>query len=126
MERFPVELIYVLVFLGIVLFNYMMQQAARRRRQEQEAQAAARGGPPPAQKELPEHIWRRTLHSALPAVAGHVEPAHRAAAITAAPAAAARRTARRALFRSKGDLRHAMVVITVLGPCRALDPNDRR
>jgi hypothetical protein len=32
----------------------------------------------------------------------------------------------RRLFRTQEDLRHAIVLMTVLGPCRALEPHERR
>jgi hypothetical protein len=32
------------------------------------------------------------------------------------------RWSRRALFRSKRDVRRAIVAMTILGPCRAYDP----
>jgi hypothetical protein len=34
--------------------------------------------------------------------------------------------ATRRLFRTRQDLRHAIVLMTVLGPCRALEPHEQR
>ena len=124
MEGFPVELFYVLAFLGFILFNYIAQRAARRRRQEEAAaqeQAAAQAEPPPAEDEPLEDIWGRA-----PTPAPAPRPVLVLQPIPAAPAASSRRTAPRGLFRSKQDLRHAIVVMTVLGSCRALEPDDRR
>ncbi|HJS38065.1 MAG TPA: hypothetical protein VJ789_08055, partial [Burkholderiales bacterium] len=62
MERFPAWLI-ILVFLGIIVFNFLMQRAARRRQQEEQAQAQP--APPPVEEEVLEDIWGRTPTPAL-------------------------------------------------------------
>jgi len=116
MERFPVELLYVLVFVGIVLFNFVMQRAARRREQAQAAQAQAE--PTPVAEAPLEDIWGRT-----PARAA--EPAPMAVApsaplrVDAAPPVPRRRHPVRALLEDKRDLRRAVILTMVLEPCRA-------
>jgi hypothetical protein len=123
MERFPVELIYVLVFLGIVLFNFMRQLAARRRQQEEEAQAKT-AAPAPAEEQALEDIWGRTPAPAAPAAAViATRPAP--PAIRAEPPAPRRLHPVRALLQDRRDLRRAVILMMVLGPCRAQEPPER-
>ena len=44
MDRFPEGLLYILVFLGIVLFNFVQAMRSRRRQAEAEALLRARNG----------------------------------------------------------------------------------
>ena len=125
MERFPVELIYVLVFLGIVVFNFMRQLAARRRQQEEEAQAAA---PAPAEEQPLEDIWGRTpapAAAAAAAAAAVIVTRPAPPAIRAEPPAPRRLHPVRALLQDRRDLRQAVILLMVLGPCRAQEPPER-
>jgi hypothetical protein len=123
MERFPVELIYVLIFLGIVLFNFMRQLAARRRQQEEEAQAKT-AAPAPAEEPPLEDVWGRTPAPAAAAPAVIVaRPAP--PAIRAEPPAPRRLHPVRALLQDSRDLRRAVILMMVLGPCRAQEPPER-
>jgi hypothetical protein len=121
MERFPVELLYVLAFAGIILFNYVMQRAARRRQQEEEAQAQA-AAPAPAEEAPLEDIWGRTPAPAAPAAPVIVT---RPAPIRAEPPAPRRLHPVRALLKERRDLRRAVILTMVLGPCRAQEPPER-
>ena len=117
---------YGLFFAVFLLFNYFMQQAAKRARQRQEQeQAQQQDAAPPPDDEPLDNLWGRRPQADWPAPAAHIKPARRVEAIAAAPAPSPGRAARSALFRSQEDLRHAIVVMTVLGPCRALEPHDR-
>jgi hypothetical protein len=121
MDRFPTELLYVLVFLGIVLFNAV--QAVRRRQRQAEEEAAAPPGPPPEADEPLEDIWGPRAAPA-PAVAARPAPP------PAPPAPAVRPAPRRlhpvrALLKDRRDLRRAVVLAMVLGPCRAQKPPER-
>ena len=128
MERFPVEILYVLAFVGFILFNFLTQQAAARRRQR-EAQARA-GEAPEAAPDLPadprdeplEDIWGR-----IPTPAQAAAPLPVAAAVPVhvpAPHAPKRLHPVRALLKDKRDLRRAVVLMMVLGPCRAQEPPE--
>jgi hypothetical protein len=126
MERFPVELLYVLGFIAFVLFNYLAQRAARRRQQEEKAQAqAAERSAPPAKEELLEDIWGRTPTPApvpAPMLAAHaVEQPLR----VAEPPAPGRRHPVRALLGTRRELRRAVTLMMVLGPCRSQQPPER-
>ena len=110
-------LLYGLLIAGFLLFNYVTQQLAKKARQEQ-----AEALPPPPGAVPPEDIWGRAP-AAAPATPEPVAPAvpvRRAEA----PAQPRRRMTSGILFRTRKDLRHAVVLMTVLGPCRALKPND--
>ena len=116
MERFPVELLYVLGFIAVVLFNFIAQRRARRGQQE-EAQLpappleeAAVPAPSPS-ADLGDDVWGRT-----PAPA----PAPKTLLAPPAPPPAPRRMhPARALLNDKRDLRRAVVLMMILGPCRA-------
>jgi hypothetical protein len=116
MQGFPVELLYVLAFAGFILFNYLVSRAARRRQQEEQAAQP----PPPAEQEEPleEDYWGRTPPSA-PAPAPAIVVSQ---PISAAPPPPRRLHPARALLNDKRDLRRAVVLMMVLGPCRAQEP----
>ena len=109
-------LFYGLIVAGFLLFNYVTQQLAKKARQT-EAEA-----PPPPGDGPPEDIWGRAP-AAAPATPEPVAPAVpvRRAEVPAQPR---RRMTSGILFRTRKDLRHAVVLMTVLGPCRALRPDD--
>lgn len=120
MERFPVELLYVLGFLALVLFNYFAQRAARRREQQEKAQTTVAPAPPSVEEELPEELWGRTVTPPAP------PPAPVLVRRSAPPPPAPRRLHPvRALLKDKRDLRRAVVLMMVLGPCRALEPPEQ-
>ena len=151
MERIPPELIYVLIFVGIMLFNFVMQRAAKRRQEEAppEEQTAqnqpleevfGRRQPqtqeppeevfgrrqPPAQEPLEEVFGRRQPVSAVQAPPAAPPPRVRPREAVAPPALRRRANAFRSLLSDKGDLRRAVVIMTVLGPCRALEETPAR
>jgi len=115
-------LLFVLLFLGIVFFNYVVQRAARRRQEEEKAQAARQPAPPPVEDEPLDDIWGRTP-APPPAPVPSPMPAARQAA--AAPPAPRRHHPLRALLKDKRDLRRAVALMMVLGPCRAQEPPER-
>jgi hypothetical protein len=115
----PDLLIYLLIIAGILFFNHLAQRAARRR--QEEAAAAA----PPAEDEPLEEIFGRAppVQAAGPAPAMALAPARmQETRPLGAEEVRRRRSAARALLQGPRDLRRAIVVMTVLGPCRALEP----
>ena len=110
-------LFYGLIVAGFLLFNYVTQQLAKKARQEQ-----AEALPPPPAVVPPEDIWG----GAPAAPQDTPEPFAPAVPVRSAdaPARSRRRTTSGSLFRTRKDLRHAVVLMTVLGPCRALKPDD--
>jgi hypothetical protein len=121
MERLPLELLFVLGFVALVLFNYFVQRAARRREQQEKTQAAVAPAPPSVEEELPEEVWGRTATPTPPP-----PPAPVLVPRSAPPPPAPRRLHPvRALLNDKRDLRRAVVLMMVLGPCRAQEPPER-
>lgn len=106
-------LTFGLVIAGFLAFNFFMRWAARRARALQEAEQAQQADAPSATDDEPaEVIWGR-----------EAQPAAQAPAPAAAPPRE-QRVEPAPVFRSRKGLRHAIVVMTVLGPCRALGPYD--
>jgi hypothetical protein len=121
MKSFPTELIYLLIIGAILLFNYVMRQAESRRQSELPRDE------PPQDEPLPE-IWGRapSTPAVLPAPAASVEPARRSGAPSASSPLPRRHFARRSLMGTRRDVQNAIVVTTILSPCRAYEPHDIR
>jgi len=140
-------LVYGFMFGAFLLFNYVSQQAARRRReqqrQEQEAVEAQRGYAQEAGVPIADPLgqaWGRAPEAVPYEVAPYevVAPALREEVLAQArrvaaaaprpvfepPARVGRRRTKRHFLRTRQDLRDAVVAMTVLGPCRALQPYD--
>lgn len=118
------ELLFLaLIIAGFMLFNYVAQRLAKAAREQQEAEAAVGASVPPPEDEPLEDIWGRVPvpPPAAPAPVARAEPQARAAPPRPLPRRAGAR-----LFRTRKDLQHAIVLMTVLGPCRALEPHERR
>ncbi|MGQ0522082.1 MAG: hypothetical protein ACT4P8_00290 [Betaproteobacteria bacterium] len=116
--------LYGLFFVGFLLFNYFMQQVAKRARERQEQAQQPEAAPVPEDEAL-EPLWGRVPQDAFPQPAARVEPARRVETVAAQPAPSPRYLGPKALFGSRQALRHAVIVMTVLGPCRALQPHDQ-
>ena len=115
MNSFPTELIYVLAFAAVLLVQYLMKRFG-----PQEPQDSAQDEYLPqgfeAAKEIPAALSASNLNIGF--FAG-----------TEAPSASAptrRRYARRSLIGSKRAVQNAIVIATILGPCRAYEPHDVR
>ena len=144
-------LVYGFMFGAFLLFNYVSQKAGRRRREQQrQAQEAFEAQQAYVQDAIVPTVdplgqeWGRAPE-ALPL---EVAPDYREAAETsfrsapepvavpglvpvsaprqalAAPARAGPNRPRRRFLRNRQDLRDAVVGMTILGPCRALQPYD--
>ena len=117
MKDVPAELLYVLMFLAIVLFQYLMK----------------RFGP----QAPPEPAWDERLER-FPDEAPEDAPAASAASgaaggrfgRSAAPetslAPQRRRFSRASLLGDRREVQNAVVVATILGPCRAFESHDIR
>jgi hypothetical protein len=122
------QLFFVAIFLAIALFNFLRQMRNRRRRDgaggappgeeprgEEPAAAPPRVLlPPPRVVITPPVAERRDVPRLRQSAA---EPRRSLAAPAARPPRASRR-----LLRSHRDARRGIVLITVLGPCRGLEP----
>jgi len=116
MDRFPTELIYVLMFAAIVLFQYLMKRFAP---QEQ---------PESAQDEQFARDPEEAQPAPLPFPVSEVAAGHfgRSAAPGVSPARWRRRFSRGSLLGSRREVQNAIVIATILGPCRADAPHDIR
>ena len=131
MKGFPTELIYLLIFGAVQLFNFLIQKAVKRQQEE-----AARNAP--VEEEIPEEEWNAAPAAATSMLTSMPRPepdevaAHRRrVAAEAAPPPKARdrtrlRVARQSLFGARWDVQEAVVVATILGRCRADEPHDVR
>jgi len=124
MKDFPAELIYILIFGAILLFNYVMQQAAKRRQSEMPPDKPP-PDEPPQDEPLPD-IWGRapSTPAALPAPAVSVEPVRRSETPSVSSARPGRRFARKSLMGTRRNVQNAIVIAAILGPCRAYEPHD--
>jgi hypothetical protein len=130
-QSIPDIVVYGLIVAAFLLFNYVVQRLANksRRQQQQDAELERLAQAQAAAEQPQDYAWGRAPDAApLPVEAPRVvtyemAPAAAAAAldVPARPDAVARN-----LLRSRNELRHAIVLMTVLGPCRALEPYDNR
>lgn len=121
------ELIELLIYGGLALAALAFNYAQRKRgsRGAPEAAPEAPGTQPaPLATSLPglEEVWgREPVRNRQPPVRAAPAPAARS---VRRPDPPGQRRRRHALFRSRGDIRQAVIMMTVLGPCRALAPFD--
>jgi hypothetical protein len=112
MDRLPFEqLLLLLLFIVLPLLNWLLQRARRR-----------------VQSELPEYESVPQMGQQMPRRPPPPdEPLRerpRADSAPATPVPPRRRSGPRALLRTPGDRRRAIIIMTVMGPCRAYDrPN---
>ncbi len=116
MNGLPTELIYILIFAAVLLFQYAMKRFGP---QEQRESAQDERLP-----KIPEAVEEAPAASSVSRVAvGHFGGAEAPMASSALPR---RRFAMRLLMGTKQDVQNAIVIATILGPCRAYEPHDVR
>jgi hypothetical protein len=121
MRGFPPELIYLLIFAAIFLFQFLMKLAARQSAPEAPPEVRP---PQPRYSTAPDS---RSLEQteAIPWSSSHLsaqEFGRRSETVPAIRPRRQRRFSRQALFATRQDVQKAVVIATVLGPCRALEP----
>ena len=122
MREFPLELIYFLFFIAIFLFQWLRKQLATRQ-VEKEAPAEAVGpqsSPASFNTSLEQTApapWSASSISA--SDFGRRPPAPAPVPVRTRQS---RRFSRQSLFGTPQDVEKAVVLATILGPCRALDP----
>jgi len=123
MKGLPFELLFILLFGALVLYNFIKQRAAGLRPPE-----PAQDEPEP--DDIPEAIWGRNPQDRTTwtePVAPVLAPRRMsAAADTATPAVRRRRFDRQALLGTRRRVQDAFVVATILGRCRADEPHEER
>jgi len=126
MKGLPTELLYLLIFAGVLLFNFFTQQAARRRRaearQEEEEQDALQEELPPEERIADFWGQSQQTQEALLAPVRAAEPIDRTEVPIVSPVRRRKRFSKASLLGTRQDIRNAIVIATILGPCRALEP----
>ena len=116
MKNSPEELLYVLIFAAILLFQYLMKRFGR-----QPQQQIPQDEPVP---EFPEQE-QATAATSLVSTASDIRFG-RAEVPRASSSLPSRRFARKSLMGTKREVQNAIVIATILGPCRAFEPHDIR
>ena len=132
MKNIPEELIYVLIFGAILLFQYLMKRFGPQQQPDEAPQEAPLPQEKPAaQEEFLPDIWGRA--PAVPAVSPVTAASDIRFGRSEAPGATvmlpgrrSRRFSRRALMGNRREVQNAIVIATILGPCRAYEPHDIR
>lgn len=113
MKDFPTELIYGLVFGAILLFQYVMKRFGQRDSEQHEGLA-----------QTPEEVKETPATSPVSSVS--VGQFGRGEVPIASSPLAIRRFARTSLLGTKQEVQNAIVIATILGPCRAFEPHAVR
>lgn len=125
MKNLPQELVFILLLAAIMVYQLVMRHRRQQRREE-----PAPTAPPASEPDVDDTFWGRspaTAH-APPEDATTVPtypretPPHERRAPAAAASARGRASIAKRLFTGRKSLRDAIVVMAVLGPCRAQDP----
>ena len=117
MNSFPTELIYVLAFAAILLFQYLMKRFGPQEQQEATAQDEH---VEQISQEVRENPAASTTSSVTVGYFGRTE------APSACTVPTRRRYARGSLIGTKRAVQNAIVIATILGRCRAYEPHDVR
>lgn len=120
MKGLPAELIYVLLFVGILLLQYLLK---RRRSLEPHDSSQDGGVVQPGTGMSPDFAGLEQDNSiAWGASRAATDRLPRPDAPVALRARPRRRFARQSLMGTRRDVQNAVVIATILGPCRALEP----
>ena len=114
MKGLPEELIYVLVFAAILLFQYLMKRFGPQEQQQS-----------PQDEPDPESAAQATLETPPVSTLSDIRFG-RAGAPSASSPLPRGRFSRRALMGTKREVQNAIVIATILGPCRAFEAYDTR
>ena len=114
MKGLPPELVYVLIIAAILLFQYFMKRLVPQPEQEREPGQQA---PLP---EFPEETNEAMAAPSAPAVSvGHFG---RRAPPRALDRPRGRRYSRKSLMGTRREMQNAVVIATILSPCRGMEP----
>jgi hypothetical protein len=116
MQEIPKELTYLSIFVAIVLFQFLM----RRFGPQAEKNDAQRW----PLDELPEELMEVPAPAASPKMAVGQFGAVKVPSVSSP--LPRRRFSRRSLMGTRMDVQNAIVIATILGPCRAFEPYDDR
>ena len=108
MNGFPTELIYGLVFAAVLLLQYLLKRFAQPQQQERLAQ-------------IPEEMNETPAASSVsPIAVGHFGRDEAPSASSVLPG---RRFAKQSLMGTRREVQNAIVIATIMGPCRAFEPH---
>jgi len=114
MDRFPTELIVLIIFGVVTLFQYLTKHL-----RQQQQQAPASNESELFQEYYPETEQAETTGSLLDdSNDGYWS---QTAVADPLPVRSQRRLSRRAVLGNRQELRKAIIMATILGPCRAFD-----
>ena len=116
MKGLPEELIYVLIFAAILLFQYVMKRFG-----PQQQPQSPQDEPVP---EIPEQE-QATPETSSVSTASDIRFC-RSGSPSASATLPQRRFSRKSLMANRRDVQNAVVIATILGPCRAFEPHDVR
>ena len=112
----PEELIYVLIFGAILLVQYLMKRFVP------QPQPSA-----PRDELVPEVAEQEKAAAEVSPVSAASDPRFgRSASPGASPALPRRRFSRKSLMANRRDVQNAVVIATIMGPCRAFEPHEVR
>jgi hypothetical protein len=113
MQDIPLtQLLVLLAFILFPLINWLLQRMQRRYERQPPRQPPPQPAPRTFTKPLPVEVIASVRERTSPPELREIPPPGR------------RQTQKRALFRSRRDLRRAIILMTVLGPCRAAASRD--
>ena len=119
MQSLPEGLIYALIFGVVLLLQYLMKRFGP----QQQPQL-------PQDDSDPQTLAQEQAWLEVPAVSTasdtRFERAEAPRDLRALPIRWTRRFSRNALMGTRRDVQNAVVIATVLGPCRAFEPHDSR
>lgn len=120
MKGFPPELIYVLIFVGIFLVQHLMKRRGSQEPWESSQDARVPQTPYEISPDFA-GLEQATPMAWSPSRAS-VDQLGRPEAPAALRARPRRRFARQSLMGTRRDVQNAVVIATIMGPCRALEP----
>jgi hypothetical protein len=120
------QVIVLAIFLLVALFNFVRQVLAQRRQRGEvpEEEPAEEAPPPPRAPTPPPRVIvvpPQPVAAPAPPRRPRAEPLREGPAPRPVPRPRPRRPRRR-LFASRGEARRGIVLLTVLGPCRGVEP----
>ncbi len=129
MKGIPSELFYALIFVGVILYQFMMRRRAAMTEQARQDEQQLRQQEVEPQGTVDNFLDFGRLEQPAPAAATPPPVTVRSlipVLANVASAASARRPRRRfsrqALLGNRRDVQNAVVIATILGPCRGMDP----
>ncbi len=114
MKNIPAELLYVLMFAAIVLFQYLMKRFGPQEQQD-----------PVAQEDFPQ-LFEEVKETQATSSVSSVAVGYFGQAPDASLALSRRRFSRASLMGTRHEVQNSIAIATILGPCRAFEPHEVR